>query len=84
MIMVFHILQFSDIYWKALNMGICTHRGQWEYIESNMRWLPHTYAIFVITSHHLFNFLEMFPASYAATMNTASTIFLYLAFLMVN
>ncbi|XP_048326001.1 protein HESO1 [Ziziphus jujuba] len=39
--------KFSDISLKASNLGICTYRGQWEYIESNTRWLPKTYAIFV-------------------------------------
>ncbi|EOY18090.1 hypothetical protein QUC31_006632 [Theobroma cacao] len=41
------IAKFSDINSKASDMGICTFTGQWEYITSNMRWLPRTYAIFV-------------------------------------
>uniref|UniRef100_A0A2N9F2R0 Uncharacterized protein n=1 Tax=Fagus sylvatica TaxID=28930 RepID=A0A2N9F2R0_FAGSY len=31
----------------ASDLGICTYTGKWEYIRSNMRWLPKTYAIFV-------------------------------------
>ncbi|XVE69236.1 hypothetical protein DITRI_Ditri09bG0136100 [Diplodiscus trichospermus] len=41
------IAEFSDINLKASEMGICTFTGQWEYITSNTRWLPRTYAIFV-------------------------------------
>ncbi|MFQ6669251.1 hypothetical protein Gotur_034576 [Gossypium turneri] len=39
--------QFSEINSKALELGICTFTGQWEYIANNTRWLPRTYAIFI-------------------------------------
>lgn len=42
------VLQFSDIRLKAAELGICTFTGQWEDIKSNTRWLPKTYALFVI------------------------------------
>lgn len=42
-------MQFSDISSKASELGICTYTGQWLEIESNTRWLPKTYAIFVIS-----------------------------------
>ncbi|OMO59090.1 putative zinc finger protein [Corchorus capsularis] len=41
------IAKFSDIDSKASVMGICPFRGQWDYITSNTRWLPQTYAIFI-------------------------------------
>ncbi|XVE99609.1 hypothetical protein REPUB_Repub03eG0215000 [Reevesia pubescens] len=41
------IAKFSDINLKASGMGICPFMGQWEYITSNTRWLPRTYAIFI-------------------------------------
>ncbi|XWS07720.1 hypothetical protein CRYUN_Cryun41cG0014400 [Craigia yunnanensis] len=41
------IAKFSDINLKASDMGICPFTGQWEYITSNTRWLPRTYAIFI-------------------------------------
>ncbi|MBA0813821.1 hypothetical protein Gohar_027643, partial [Gossypium harknessii] len=40
------IAKFSEINSKALELGICTFTGQWEYIANNTRWLPRTYAIF--------------------------------------
>ncbi|KAF5453589.1 hypothetical protein F2P56_028486 [Juglans regia] len=39
--------KFSDISLKASELGICPYTGQWEHIESNMRWLPKTYAILI-------------------------------------
>lgn len=44
------MLQFCDISLRALDSGICTYKGQWEHIQSNTRWLPQTYALFVILS----------------------------------
>lgn len=41
------LAKFSDIDSMALEQGICTYNGQWEEINSNMRWLPHTYAILI-------------------------------------
>ncbi|CAK9323789.1 unnamed protein product [Citrullus colocynthis] len=41
------LAKFSDISLKASELGICPYTGQWLEIESNMRWLPKTYAIFV-------------------------------------
>ncbi|KAL6980589.1 Protein heso1 [Sarracenia purpurea var. burkii] len=41
------IAKFSDIRSRALEEGICPYTGQWEHIDSNMRWLPKTYALFV-------------------------------------
>jgi len=42
------IPQFAQIDEWASEIGICTYSGQWEQIKNNMRWLPKTYAIFVI------------------------------------
>ena len=42
-------LQFSDISAKAATQGISPYTGQWEDIDTNMRWLPKTYAVFVIS-----------------------------------
>ncbi|TYH00405.1 hypothetical protein ES288_A10G273800v1 [Gossypium darwinii] len=41
------IAKFSEINSRALELGICTFTGQWEYIANNTRWLPRTYAIFI-------------------------------------
>lgn len=41
-------LQFSDICSRASTQGISPYAGQLEDIASNMRWLPKTYALFVI------------------------------------
>ncbi|MCD9644436.1 hypothetical protein HAX54_032650 [Datura stramonium] len=41
------IAKFCDISSKASAQGISPFTGQWEDIESNMRWLPKTYTIFV-------------------------------------
>ncbi|XP_059297425.1 protein HESO1 isoform X4 [Lycium ferocissimum] len=41
------IAKFCDISSRASVQGICPFTGQWEDIESNMRWLPKTYTIFV-------------------------------------
>ncbi|KAG5557829.1 hypothetical protein RHGRI_007913 [Rhododendron griersonianum] len=41
------LAKFSDISLRALEQGICLYTGQWEPIDSNMRWLPKTYALFV-------------------------------------
>ncbi|KAG5552641.1 hypothetical protein RHGRI_010661 [Rhododendron griersonianum] len=35
-----------DISLRALEQGICLYTGQWEPIDSNMRWLPKTNALF--------------------------------------
>lgn len=40
-------LQFSDISAKAATQGISPYTGQWEDINTNMRWLPKTYALFI-------------------------------------
>ena len=47
LIKFFCFWQFSDIGLRASELGICPYTGKWEYIRSNMRWLPKTYAIFV-------------------------------------
>jgi hypothetical protein len=47
----FVYLQFYDISSKATELGICPFTGKWEEIRSNTRWLPRTYALFVILSH---------------------------------
>ncbi|KAK9913598.1 hypothetical protein M0R45_037409 [Rubus argutus] len=39
--------KFSDIFRKAVGVGICTYSGKWEAIVSNMRWLPKTYCLMV-------------------------------------
>ncbi|KAF3433654.1 hypothetical protein FNV43_RR24757 [Rhamnella rubrinervis] len=39
--------KFCDISLRAPNLGICTYKGQWEHIQSNTRWLPQTYALFI-------------------------------------
>ncbi|KAI4307587.1 hypothetical protein L6164_030760 [Bauhinia variegata] len=41
------LAKFSDINSMASEMGICPYNGKWEQIQSNTRWLPKTYAIFV-------------------------------------
>ncbi|KAK4579256.1 hypothetical protein RGQ29_029080 [Quercus rubra] len=41
------LAKFSDIGLRASELGICPYTGKWEYIRSNMRWLPKTYAIFI-------------------------------------
>lgn len=41
-------LQFAQMDEWASELGICPYTGQWEQIKNNMRWLPKTYAIFVI------------------------------------
>ncbi|CAM8966684.1 unnamed protein product [Rhodiola kirilowii] len=41
------LAKFADISSMALNQGISVYRGQWEDIDTNMRWLPKTYALFV-------------------------------------
>ncbi|KAK4351404.1 hypothetical protein RND71_030717 [Anisodus tanguticus] len=41
------IAKFCDISSKASAQAISPFTGQWEDIESNMRWLPKTYTIFV-------------------------------------
>ncbi|XP_058207139.1 protein HESO1 [Rhododendron vialii] len=41
------LAKFSDISLRALEQGICLYTGQWEPIDSNMRWLPQTYALYV-------------------------------------
>ncbi|KAI8031661.1 Protein HESO1 [Camellia lanceoleosa] len=38
---------FADISSRASEKGICPYTGQWEQIDTNMRWLPKTYALFV-------------------------------------
>ncbi|XP_059628091.1 protein HESO1 [Cornus florida] len=37
--------QFSSM--RASEHGICTYTGQWEDIDSNMRWMPKTFALFI-------------------------------------
>ncbi|KAL3521132.1 hypothetical protein ACH5RR_019281 [Cinchona calisaya] len=39
--------KFSDISAKAATQGISPYTGQWEDIDTNMRWLPKTYALFI-------------------------------------
>ncbi|CAL5363683.1 unnamed protein product [Camellia sinensis] len=39
--------KFADISSRASEKGICPYTGQWEQIDTNMRWLPKTYALFV-------------------------------------
>nr|XP_027104376.1 protein HESO1-like isoform X1 [Coffea arabica]XP_027104377.1 protein HESO1-like isoform X1 [Coffea arabica]XP_027104378.1 protein HESO1-like isoform X1 [Coffea arabica] len=39
--------KFSDISAKAATQGISPYTGQWEDIDTNMRWLPKTYAVFI-------------------------------------
>lgn len=39
--------KFADIRSRALEKRICPYTGQWEQIDTNMRWLPKTYALFV-------------------------------------
>ncbi|XAR66245.1 Polynucleotide adenylyltransferase [Bertholletia excelsa] len=39
--------KFSDLSSRASEEGICPYTGQWEHIDSNMRWMPRTYALFV-------------------------------------
>ncbi|KAI5670609.1 hypothetical protein M9H77_10973 [Catharanthus roseus] len=39
--------KFSDINYKASTQGISLYTGQWEDINTNMRWLPKTYALFI-------------------------------------
>lgn len=41
------LAKFSDISTRATEQGISTYTGQWEDINSTMRWLPKTYAIFI-------------------------------------
>lgn len=41
------LAKFSDICSRASTQGINPHMGQLEDINSNMRWLPKTYALFV-------------------------------------
>ncbi|KAG6600034.1 Protein HESO1, partial [Cucurbita argyrosperma subsp. sororia] len=41
------LAKFSDLSSKASELGICPYTGQWLEIESNMRWLPKTYTIFI-------------------------------------
>ncbi|CAA0809454.1 Nucleotidyltransferase family protein [Striga hermonthica] len=41
------LAKFSDICTRASTQGINIHAGQLEEINSNMRWLPKTYALFV-------------------------------------
>ncbi|PON37353.1 polymerase, nucleotidyl transferase domain containing protein [Parasponia andersonii] len=41
------LAKFSDISRRASESGISTYTGQWEYISSNTRWLPQTYALFI-------------------------------------
>ncbi|KAJ6892108.1 hypothetical protein NC651_025333 [Populus alba x Populus x berolinensis] len=45
------LTKFHDISSKATELGICPFTGKWEEIRSNTRWLPRTYALFVILSH---------------------------------
>ncbi|KAK1415541.1 hypothetical protein QVD17_31324 [Tagetes erecta] len=39
--------KFCDISLRALTQGISTHNGQWDDIDTNMRWQPKTYALFI-------------------------------------
>uniref|UniRef100_A0A7N0V3S7 Poly(A) RNA polymerase mitochondrial-like central palm domain-containing protein n=3 Tax=Kalanchoe fedtschenkoi TaxID=63787 RepID=A0A7N0V3S7_KALFE len=41
------LAKFADIGVMASNQGISVYTGQWEDIETNTRWLPKTYALFV-------------------------------------
>ncbi|CAN4101548.1 unnamed protein product [Withania somnifera] len=41
------IVKFCDISSKASALAISPFTGQWEDIESNLRWLPKTYTIFI-------------------------------------
>ncbi|XP_075670576.1 protein HESO1 isoform X3 [Castanea sativa] len=41
------LAKFSNIGLRASEQGICPYTGKWEFIRSNMRWLPKTYAIFI-------------------------------------
>ncbi|XP_057475650.1 protein HESO1 [Actinidia eriantha] len=41
------LAKFSDISSRAPEEGICPYNGRWEHIDSNMRWLPKTCALFV-------------------------------------
>ncbi|CAL5398342.1 unnamed protein product [Camellia sinensis] len=41
------LIGFADISSRASEKGICPYTGQWEQIDTNMRWLPKTYALFL-------------------------------------
>jgi hypothetical protein len=43
----FFVWQFSDIGFKASELGICTHTGKWESRRSNIRWMRKTNTLFV-------------------------------------
>ncbi|KAJ9684343.1 hypothetical protein PVL29_016695 [Vitis rotundifolia] len=41
------LAKFADISSRASEQGICPYTGQWVDIDSNMRWMPRTYELFV-------------------------------------
>lgn len=41
------LAKFVDITSRASEQGICPYTGQWVDIDSNMRWMPRTYELFV-------------------------------------
>ncbi|RVW49273.1 Protein HESO1 [Vitis vinifera] len=41
------LAKFADITSRASEQGICPYTGQWVDIDSNMRWMPRTYELFV-------------------------------------
>ncbi|OIW14187.1 hypothetical protein TanjilG_21327 [Lupinus angustifolius] len=50
------VRKFAQMSSWASELGISPYNGQWEQIKNNMRWLPKTYAVFVILcslEHHL-------------------------------
>ncbi|KAH7860805.1 hypothetical protein Vadar_018196 [Vaccinium darrowii] len=71
------LAKFSDISLRAVEERICLYTGQWEPIDSNMRWLPKTYALFVedpfekpancartVSSQQLVRISEVFQATH--------------------
>lgn len=75
--MPFYVLQFSSIGSKAPTQGISPYTGQWEDIDTNMRWLPKTYALFVI-SFALLSLLIVCLWQHAIHRNTHYATFLIL------
>ena len=59
--------QYSDIGSVASDLGICTYTGKWEYIRSNMRWLPKTYAIFVYLTLSLSLYIYIYTHTHRDT-----------------
>ncbi|XP_034704636.1 protein HESO1 isoform X2 [Vitis riparia] len=41
------LAKFADISSRASEQGICPYTGQWVDIDSNMRWMPRTYELFL-------------------------------------